>query len=99
MSLPSPRPARHAVPALPLRICRSQVVRGLVAVLPDSASPWTVAHQAPPWDCPVKNTGVACHFLPQGIFPVQASNPRLLRLPVLAGEFFITSTTWKVHVP
>ena len=47
MSLPSPRPARHAVPALPLRICRSQVVRGLVAVLPDSASPWTVAHQAP----------------------------------------------------
>ena len=27
-----------------------------------------------PWDSPGKNTGVGCHFLPQGIFPVQGSN-------------------------
>ena len=26
------------------------------------------AHQAPhPWDSPGKNTGVGCHFLPQGM--------------------------------
>ena len=26
-----------------------------------------------PWDSPGKNTGVSCHFLPQGIFPTQVS--------------------------
>ena len=30
---------------------------------------WTIAHQAPLlWDLPIKNTGVGCHFLLQGIF-------------------------------
>ena len=28
-----------------------------------------------PWDSPGKNTGVGCHFLLQGIFPNQGSNP------------------------
>ena len=31
-----------------------------------------------PWDYPGKNTGVGCHFLLQGIFPTQGSNPCLL---------------------
>ena len=31
-----------------------------------------------PWDFPGRNTGVGCHFLLQGIFPSQESNPRLL---------------------
>ena len=31
-----------------------------------------------PWDPPGKNTGVGCHFLLQGIFPTQESNPGLL---------------------
>ena len=31
-----------------------------------------------PWDSPGKNTGVSCHFLLQGIFPTQGSNPGLL---------------------
>ena len=31
-----------------------------------------------PWDSPGKNTGVGCHFLLQGIFPTQGSNPGLL---------------------
>ena len=36
------------------------------------ATPWTVAHQAPlPWNSPVKNTGVGCHFLLQAIFRTQ----------------------------
>ena len=30
-----------------------------------------------PWDSPGKNTGVGCHFLLQGIFPTQGSNPGL----------------------
>ena len=44
------------------------------------ATPWTVAHQAPLWDSPGKNTGVGCHALLQGIFSTQRSNPCLLRL-------------------
>ena len=31
-----------------------------------------------PWDSPGKNTGVGCHFLLQGIFQTQESNPGLL---------------------
>ena len=30
------------------------------------------------WDSPGKNTGVGYHFLLQGIFPTQGSNPSLL---------------------
>ena len=33
-----------------------------------------------PWDFSGQNTGVGCHFLFQGIFPAQGSNPHLLRL-------------------
>ena len=32
-----------------------------------------------PWAFPGKNTGVGCHFLLQGIFPIQGSNPCPLR--------------------
>ena len=42
-------------------------------------TPWTPeASQGPwdfPWDFPGKNTGVGCHALFQGIFPIQGSNP------------------------
>ena len=30
-----------------------------------------------PWDFPGKNTGLGCHFLLQGIFSTQGSNPSL----------------------
>ena len=33
-----------------------------------------------PWNFPGKNTGVGCHFLLQGIFLTQGSNPHLLHL-------------------
>ena len=33
-----------------------------------------------PWNFPGKNTGVGCHFLLQGIFPTQGSNPHFLSL-------------------
>ena len=33
-----------------------------------------------PWDAPGKTTGVGCHFLLQGLFPTQGSNPRFFHL-------------------
>ena len=40
---------------------------------------WTVAHQGPlSMGFSSKNTGVGCHALLQGIFPIQGSNPGLL---------------------
>ena len=47
------------------------------------------------WDSLGKNTGVGSHFLLQGIFLTQGSNPSLLHLPALGGGFFTTNTTWK----
>ena len=50
-----------------------------LSVMSDSATPWTVAFQAPlSVDSPGKNTGVGCHFLLQGIFPTQGLNSSLL---------------------
>ena len=44
-------------------------------------TPWTVPSRLLcPWDFPGKKTGVGCHFLFQGIFPTQESNPHLLQL-------------------
>ena len=51
------------------------------SVMADSATPWTAVHQAVcPWNSPDKNTIVGCHFLLQGIFLTQGSNPCLLCL-------------------
>ena len=47
-----------------------------------STSSSSVSHKTPclrPWDSPGKNTGVGCHFLLQGIFLTQGSNPGLPR--------------------
>ena len=43
------------------------------------ATPWIVACTKflCPWDFQGKSTGVGCHFLLQGIFPTQGSNPGL----------------------
>ena len=43
---------------------------------------------------PVKSTGVGYHFLLQGFFQTQGSNPSLLSL-ALAGKFFSTEPTGK----
>ena len=42
-----------------------------------------------------KNTGVGCHILLQGIFPIQGSNPHLLCLPHWQAGFFSSSATWE----
>ena len=43
------------------------------------AIPWAVAYTRllHPWDFLGESTGVSCHFLLQGIFPTQGSNPGL----------------------
>ena len=43
-------------------------------------TPWTIVYQNPLWDSPGKNTRVGCHFLLQGNFLTQRSNPHLLSL-------------------
>ena len=50
-------------------------------------TPWAAAC---PWDSPGKNTGAGCHFLLQGIFLTQGSNPRLLHWQIL-----YHCTTWE----
>ena len=43
--------------------------------------PWTVAPKLLcPWNIAIKNTGVSCHFLLQGIFAIHEWNPHLLSL-------------------
>ena len=48
-------------------------------------TPWTVV--LCPWDSPGKNTEAGCHFLLQGIFPIQGLNPYLLCLLLWQMEF------------
>ena len=46
------------------------------------ATPWTVARQLLClWNFQGKNPGAGCHFILQGIFPTQGSNPCLLHIP------------------
>ena len=50
------------------------------SVVPDSLWPHGLqpTRLLCPWDLPGKDTGVGCHFLLQGIFPIQGLNPGLL---------------------
>ena len=60
-----------------LQLCYVRVSR---SVVPDSLRPHGLQSTRflCPWDFPGKDTGVGCHFLLQGIFPTQGSNPGLL---------------------
>ena len=45
------------------------------------ATPWTIAHQAPlSMEFSSQDTQKGCHFLLQGIFPIEGMNPRLSHL-------------------
>ena len=52
-----------------------------------------------PWDFPGKNTGLGCHFLLQGIFPIQGLNPYLLCLLYWQADSLLLSlyrwATWE----
>ena len=65
-----PEEGNFKLPAL----CCAQVCPSLCSSMDCSPPGSTV------WDFPGKNTGVGCHFLLQGIFLTQGSNPHLLHL-------------------
>ena len=76
---PFPQPRRFVAVALPflpvINLPCCLVARSCQLF----ATPWTVIARLPcSWDFPGKNTGVSCHFLLQGIFPTQGSNPHFL---------------------
>ena len=48
------------------------------SVISDSLSPPRTVARLCPWNFSGRNTGGGCHFLLQGIFPIQGLNPRLL---------------------
>ena len=77
---------------------------GVLSCVQLFAAPWTVAHQAPMSMefSRQEITGAGCHFLFQGIFPIQgSSNPGIesasLASTALTGGFFTTCATWEVH--
>ena len=47
------------------------------SVVSDCLESMDCSPESPRWDFLGKNTGVGCHFLLQGIFPTQGSNPCL----------------------
>ena len=66
------------------------------SVLPVSATPWTVAHQARlTMEFSGDKTRVGWHLLFQGISLTQGSNLGLLGSPALAGRFFTTAPPGK----
>ena len=58
-----------------MKVCVSRSVM-FNSLWPCGLKPTRLLH---PWDFPGKNTGVGCHFLLQGIFLTQGSNPSLLQ--------------------
>ena len=67
------------------RVCALSCFNGVCLF----ATPWTVAHQAPlSMDFPGKNNGVGCHFLLQGIFPIQDARTRISGISCVAIRFF-----------
>ena len=73
---------QYSIVYICIYVCVCAVVVQLLSFVWFFVTPWTVTHQAPLFlGFPGKNTGVGCHFLLQGIFPTQRSNPHLLCLP------------------
>ena len=72
------------------------------SVTSNSATPWTVACQAPlsiefsrnDWKIHI---GVDCHFLLQRIFSIQELNPQLLQVSCTAGRFSTTEPPGKSY--
>ena len=64
-----------------LAYCSLDIVLSRFSHVQLFVTPWTIAHQAPlSMGFPKQETGQGCHFLLQGIFPTQGSNPHLLYL-------------------
>ena len=69
------------------------------SVVSDSATPWTVALQAPlSMGFPRQEYWSGLLFPPAGTFPDPGINPTSLSAPALAGGFFTTEPRGKTHV-
>ena len=62
------------------------------SVVSDSATPWTIACQAPLSMGFSRLEYWSCHFLLQGVFPTPGIEHAS---PALAGRFFTTGATWE----
>ena len=64
------------------------------SVMSHSAIPWAVypGRLLHAWNSPDKSTGVGCHLLLQGIFPIQGSNPGLLHCRQILSQLSHYST-------
>ena len=61
-----------------LIVCESEVAQSCPTLCdPMDCSPMNCSLSLCPWDFPGTSTGVDCHFLLQGIFLTQGSNPDL----------------------
>jgi len=73
-------------------------MRAVTPVVSDSATPWTVGHQAPL--CMGFSRQEYWSGLPgppPGDLPDPGVEPTSLMSPILAGGFFTTSTAWKAQ--
>ena len=62
------------------------------------ATPWTTTHQAPlSMEFFRQEYWSGCHFLLQGIFPLQELNPHLQGLLHWQVGFFYHGVTWEAH--
>ena len=78
-SFSKPLPALMGSFLIPMRVWGEFVLAWVLSCVWLFATPWSVALQAPlSMGFPGKNTGVGCHFLLQGIFLSQGSNPCFL---------------------
>ena len=80
-ALESPRHVKIALQQKLTQHCKAVIFQGVKSLSRARlfATPWIVACTKLfcPWDFQSKSTGVGCHFLLQGIFPTQGSNPGL----------------------
>ena len=71
----------------------------LASALSDSASPWTVAHQAPlSMGFSRQEYWSGLPFPPPGDLPNPGIEPLSVISPALAGGFFTTSAAWEAHI-
>ena len=90
------RPFRYDLNQIPY----NYTVRVSHSVLPNSLRPHGLqpSRLLCPWDFPGKNAGVCCHFLLQGIFLTQGSNPGLLRCRQILYQLNYKGSDYTVEV-
>ena len=83
-------------------VCTCAHMLSHVRLFSTHACGWQPTRLLCPWNSSGKKIWADCHFLLQGIFPTQESNPTSLLSPALAGRFFTSWATreaqWDPHL-